>query len=346
MTTEEIAINQDLALPARYYLRVLDQLRTKNIEPEQLLGPLGLSLAELAEADATLSLIQVDRLLNNAVSLCACSDLGFELGKGLKLTSHSMVGFGILSSPTVDYALRLAARYFSLIMPSFRMRFGLSGDIAVLEYQPLAPMSPTCLDFHLEAIAIATHYESRDLLQGDMPRYDLLLSIDKPAHHHRYDEITEARCQFRALKSPGIRMQFPASVASRPLAFADNAALRMAESRCRSLVSKVVSKRRVAGWIEMMLRESSDGMPNLEELARTLNLSTRTLDRHLQREGAGFRQLRNRVQLDKARELLAEDALSITQIAHELGYTDAANFSRAFRREAGISPRAWREQSR
>ena len=335
----------ELVVPARYYVRALEMLHEENTDINQILEPLNLNLTDLAEPDATLPWQTVEALIARAQVIRKQPGLALDLGRRLKLTSHSFVGFGILSSPNVDYALRLATRYFSLIMPSFHMRYRCDAEQAEISYVPQMPMSQSCMDFHLETLAVATHYEARDLLEGAMPQYELHLSYAKPAHAQRYEELREARYHFSSLPTPGISMRFPAAIANKPLALSDNAALKMAESRCRDLVSKVVAKKRVSDWIEMMLRESGDGMPNLAELAHTLNLSTRTLDRHLQREGTGFRDLRNRVQLDKARQMLSEHAQSITQIAHELGYSDAANFSRAFKREAGLSPRAYREKA-
>lgn len=335
----------ELVVPARYYLRALEMLQEENTDVNQILEPLQLKLSSLSEPDASLPWRTVEALIEGAEVVRKHPGLALDLGRRLKLTSHSFVGFGILSSPNVDYALRLAARYFRLIMPSFHMRYQVNAEQAEISYAPQIPMSQHCMDFHLEALAVATHYEARDLLEGAMPQYDLHLSYAKPAHAQRYEELREARCHFSSLPTPGISMRFPAAIANKPLALSDNAALKMAESRCRDLVSKVVAKKSVSDWIEMMLRESGDGMPKLAELAHTLNLSTRTLDRHLQREGTGFRDLRNRVQLDKARQMLSEQTQSITQIAHELGYTDAANFSRAFKREAGLSPRAYREKT-
>ena len=88
--------------------------------------------------------------------------------------------------------------------------------------------------------------------------------------------------------------------------------------------------------------EAGEGLPSQVELARTLNLSSRTLDRYLDREGVRFRAMANEVRHEKACALLEAGELSITQIAYELGYSDASNFTRAFRRRAGMSPAAYR----
>ena len=92
----------------------------------------------------------------------------------------------------------------------------------------------------------------------------------------------------------------------------------------------------------MMLREAHEGVPTLAELARLLNLSSRTLDRHLAREGSRFLEISKRIRHEKACVLLEAGEQSITQIAYQLGYKDGANFTRAFRRESGVSPSDYR----
>jgi len=46
--------------------------------------------------------------------------------------------------------------------------------------------------------------------------------------------------------------------------------------------------------------------------------------------------------MERAAQRLAIEENSVTEIALELGYTDTANFSRAFRRHTGLSPSAFR----
>jgi len=53
--------------------------------------------------------------------------------------------------------------------------------------------------------------------------------------------------------------------------------------------------------------------------------------------------------LAEVRQRLAVDWLetidrSVGEIAYALGYTDSSNFPRVFRRQAGISPQAWRDK--
>ena len=50
-----------------------------------------------------------------------------------------------------------------------------------------------------------------------------------------------------------------------------------------------------------------------------------------------------RSRLRRAARLLADDAVSVTEIALDVGFTDLSNFVRTFRRAAGVSPRQFRQ---
>jgi AraC-like DNA-binding protein len=329
-------------VPARYYARMVEVLQGAGVDVALLLRTARVHPEHIARPEAMLSLDAVERLVVEALRLSGRTDLGLDVGRALKLSSHSIVGYGMLSSPTLDYALRLAARFFRLIMPAFRMRYRVGSEQAELLFEPTVPLSHACLNFHLEVLAVAAHVEASELVQVKLPRYDLYLSYAEPPHVMRYEELDGVRCHFGWMATPGVRMVFPAVFVTLPLALADPAALQMAEARCRALVRHALAGGKVSDWVRMMLRESSGGMPSLTELAHTLNLSPRTLDRYLRREGAGFRELSRKARVEKAGALLRDPGLSVTQAAHELGYTDAANFTRAFRRETGCSPSAYR----
>ncbi len=331
-------------LPARYYLRLGEQLQRLGVDPLPLLLQAGLRSQQLQQPDALLRLEQVESLIAAVNAAAGRSDIAFELGRTLRLATHSIVGYGILSSPTLDYAMRLTSRFFRLLTPTLRMRYRLDAAAAEIRFEPVLPLSRAALLFHLEVVAVAMHIVLRELLGEALSRYQLQLSIPEPPHAARYAELEGARVQFGWPDGVGIRMLMSASLMGRAPALADASALQLAEDRCRVLLHDAVSEGRVADWVRMMLREASGGLPSLEDLAHTLNLSARTLDRHLQREGSGFRALQQEILRERACALLEAGRLSVTQIALELGYTDAANFARAFKRDTGMSPREWQKQ--
>jgi AraC-like DNA-binding protein len=88
-----------------------------------------------------------------------------------------------------------------------------------------------------------------------------------------------------------------------------------------------------------------DGAVDIEGTARMAGLSVRSLQRSLDRCGSTYTEIVESVRRRRATSLLAESNLPVTQIALSLGYSDPANFTRAFRRWSGTSPRAFRARA-
>jgi AraC-like DNA-binding protein len=86
----------------------------------------------------------------------------------------------------------------------------------------------------------------------------------------------------------------------------------------------------------------SDLRPNVRSTAKAMGVSVRTLQRWLAAEGSNFEALIGTSRLSVARRLLAMTDAKVVEIALELGYSDHAHFTRAFRRWTGVSPVAYR----
>lgn len=94
----------------------------------------------------------------------------------------------------------------------------------------------------------------------------------------------------------------------------------------------------VAGLIELALCE---GRPSIDWVARRLGLSRRSLQRRLEAEGTGFAPILQGILRARAEALLTGSTVPIGRIALDLGYADAAHFTRAFLGWTGVTPRTW-----
>lgn len=338
--------DSDLQVPARYYSRMSEVLVRDRVDLASVLREVRIAPQALTDPDATLRVSQVDRLVQEVFARTGRTDLAFDVGKLLTASSHSFVGFAMLNSATLDQALRFEAQYFKLVMPSFRMRYTSGPDWGEMHFVPLVAMTHLCLAFHLEAIGMAALREIADLTGDRRPPCRLDLSIPEPPHAKRYaKELRDVRVRFGADATPSVRLRFLEDPRSLRLTMADGHALQVAEARCRAMVQQVAGGGRFADWVAMNLREVAEGLPSLEELAATLNISKRTLNRYLEREGTSYRELSGRIQHELACERLSR-GMSVTEVAYSLGFNDRANFSRAFRARAGKSPGSWSAQLR
>lgn len=104
--------------------------------------------------------------------------------------------------------------------------------------------------------------------------------------------------------------------------------------------------------LEILAREWRRPL-TIDEVARRLATSPRQLQRiFADVAGLGFRSYLRRLRMSRAAELLATTALPVKEVAGRVGYGDASQFSKAFKRIYGVSPsqsraatRARREES-
>jgi AraC-like DNA-binding protein len=97
-----------------------------------------------------------------------------------------------------------------------------------------------------------------------------------------------------------------------------------------SSVRQVVSGRLGRGGLE------------IGDIADAIGISVRTLQRRLAESGASHSRIVDDERFRRAVEQLAATNASITSVAAAVGYTDLANFTHAFRRWTGVSPREFR----
>lgn len=113
----------------------------------------------------------------------------------------------------------------------------------------------------------------------------------------------------------------------------------LCDARLKEIGADVGLEQQVIGLLQSA---DSPDVP-MSELALQLGYSERSLRRRLEAEGVTYREISDLVRESQARALLSGSSKPIQQIAHELGFEKASNFSRSFKRWTGQSPRDFRE---
>lgn len=88
----------------------------------------------------------------------------------------------------------------------------------------------------------------------------------------------------------------------------------------------------------LMTRIADQDQSRLGEIAKTIGMSPRTLQRRLKLSGADFEELLEETRRSEAIKLLRQGKYSSTEIAYMIGYSDLAHFTRAFKRWTGYAP--------
>lgn len=94
-----------------------------------------------------------------------------------------------------------------------------------------------------------------------------------------------------------------------------------------------------AGIIEQL----PGGTPDQSSIARVLHVSTRSLQRRLRDEQTSFRYLLDETRRELAMQYIRQGYRSLGEVAFLLGFSEPGNFTRAFRRWTGRSPKEYRD---
>jgi len=101
----------------------------------------------------------------------------------------------------------------------------------------------------------------------------------------------------------------------------------------------VISSFWVESVQETVARLVACGYPTIEQTARALGCSPRTLQRRLHDAGTSYGEVVDRVRADAAIRMLEDPSLRLYEIGAALGFADPSSFSRFFRRIRGVAPR-------
>jgi AraC-like DNA-binding protein len=184
----------------------------------------------------------------------------------------------------------------------------------------------------------------RDLLMSSDAQLQVAYTAPRPADEivQKYVDIFGIEPQFGA---PQDCLIVSVEALNRPLPQANQYARSMAEKQAIELLRERSARAGVAGLLRDMMLSSPAPVLTLDEAARQLTVSARTLRRHLAQEGVSLRDLQEETREALAEELLA-GGMPVAEIADRLGYAQTSSFTQAFRRWKGVGPREYRDRLR
>jgi AraC-like DNA-binding protein len=137
-------------------------------------------------------------------------------------------------------------------------------------------------------------------------------------------------------------MRFPASRLEQRLRFSDPRLAQMAQAQCEAEIANIKRPPTLLNKVRRIILADSWRFPGVEEVASELHMSARTLKRKLQQLGTSYQIILSDLRKALAVEYLTQTDMTVDDIAIQLGYSDASNFARAFRRWTGKSPSDYR----
>lgn len=336
-----VSPRQDQGIPGVYGLLLLDIVSRWGYNDETLFSPFNFTSEQLAEPDFRIPTTVANELVKHALRMTGEATLGFHLGTQMRISIHGFIGYAIMTAGDITDALVLANRFIQLRMPFLQLYFSTFGEKATLQLQCEVEIEPLrteiVMGLTFGIMTMAKALTGIDELYGDID-----FDFPKPEGFDKYIDKFQNRYNMR-FDQPHLLASFDKKYLGLKMVNADPIASQIAINQCEAELSALGERRRVSMRVRDILTNSEQHYLSIENVADRLHMSDRTLKRQLAAEGTSFSTLVDEVRYRHATSLLSRTDYTLEQIADELGYSDVANFSRAFKRWSGRSPSNWRK---
>ncbi len=278
-----------------------------------------------------------EALLLRSLRLSGRPDLLLRYGQEFSLASLGVLGYAFMCCEKLADVLELLIRYHRLLSPECEVRLSMETEQVRLSLNKgLLGRKVKSIDSEIFFSAAVTVFQS--LVPVAEGTFSLEFSYPPPAYGDTYRELFGEEITFQ---SDANCMRFPASLLDEPLQFANPVMKQLYLQQCETLLQRV-DHGRFSHRVQQVLLEQPGVFPGIEQAAARLRVGSRTLRRRLAAEHTSYKKLVQQVRCQLAEEYLRESPLSIQEIADMLGYSDVANFRRAFIAWKGISPAQYR----
>lgn len=257
----------------------------------------------------------------------------------------------MVSAPTLAQAIDRGSRFYAALARAAgcegrsTMSLGVHGSDAELRFYSGGPAPDSSAHFVSALLGAAFHAKLFGWLIGDEIKVaSVATSYRRLMTHEALAEIAPwpivFACDLGA--TCDVRIVFQSRHLSRPVirTGGDLEGLNLIDL----LFALMSPASPVAAVRQILLAALNRGakLPSAARLAALCNRSPATLRRHLARESTSIRKIREQCVRELALLLLEDRRMPLGEVAARLGFSDAPNFRRAFRRWTGSSPAAFR----
>ena len=314
------------------------EMADHGVAPEALLQGTGLTARQLTDPQALMSQLQKITIFRNARRLSPEPDLGLRAGARQRLSDFGVYGYALASSPTFGAAVALGVSHIKLAGPVLEKRFRVEGDIAIFEGHDVVDLGDL-LPMVTEYWFASVHKLCTCVLEAPLPSRLLMLPYARPAHAQAYERLFGCPVRFGA---GTMEWHFDAAVLGAACPNANPITAELCVQMCERLSRSLPEESDLERSIRTACFNSCGDFPALDEMAVRLGLSPRTLQRRLTETGRRYHDIVDEVRASLAIEFLTQTTLSVEEVGQRVGFSEASNFRKAFRKWTGQAPGHYR----
>ena len=322
------------ATPIAFVAAILRAYQRYGMDPAACLAAAEIDRQVLDDPRGRITAAQMEQVSESAMRELDDEALGW-FRRRLPWGSYGMLCRASLTAPNLGVALRRWCRHHLLLTDDVRLSLAVDGRQARLLIRESADLG-AMREFCLVTLLRYVHGYACWAIDSRVPLSQVHFPIAEPAHASVYPLIFPGPAVFDAAQAG---FAFDASYLSLPVVRDDAAINSMLKRALPLTVLQYRRDRLLVDRAQKELQARPAEVRDAASLAARLNVSTRTLYRHLNDAGVTLQALKDQAREHRATALLLRTARPVRQIAHEVGFRNEKSFSRAYRQWTGQSPR-------
>ena len=306
---------------------------------ERLLRKAGLAETSMNDPSGLVPVYAAGAFRELAAQRSGWPNIALEATRGIQVENLGDFGQALMQEPTLQRALARMCELVASETSAIRIELQSlrSGDVLIRQTRTIKPGEG---EWHMTLYILSLLTKIVQLADRAWTPEVAWVASAASASRAEAIERLGARPRF-GQSSSGLVV--PASMLAMPVS--GNRALAM-EVDTDDLWSTAPPKSYPAAIRELIWQYANDGWLSIEQVADLVGASPRTIQRHLSVEKTTFSHLLDTTRAELAGELLENTDATMSDIAQHLGYQHQGDFTRAFRRWAGVAPSEFRRQRR
>lgn len=243
-----------------------------------------------------------------------------------------------LCAPSLRAALQNWQRFIALRTNCYHMIFTEEPGYGILSWDIPDRLGPRTQNMFAKIAWASSRIEN--IVQDPDLRLTIELTVPPPECSSRFQKKYGNRLMFSQARD---RILIPSRYLDAVPPKNEANLYSLVESTALAEVEKLLSLNDPITRIKAAINEHlKAGDCKLETVAKSLGMSPRSLQRHLEMEGTSFRELTDTIRRTLASRYLRETNLNLKEIAFLLGFSELSSFSRAVKTWFGVSPSQYR----
>jgi len=323
---------------AAYGRTIAAALWQRGVDAARVFDDAGVALPTTSDPMRRMSNAEITALFRESFKHTQDPYFGLFVADCFHIGNLHALGFALLASSTFrDFFLRLK-NYYRLASQNVAFSLLEDDEEAVLAVKLL---NPDICGETVDAFAALIVRMMRAISDQQMAPLRVELARREPGEGDQpYRDYFSCEVLFNR---PEICICINSELIDKPLPGASKELAQMHDKTAMEYLAKL-ERQDISGRVRAAIVDSlSTGLVSKKLVAEKLHMSLRNLELKLSAENTNFQQILDGTRQSLATGYIEQSSFAITEIAYLLGFSDAANFTRAFKRWTGKSPLEFRK---